>query len=217
MSFDYTTVGHVTVDVLGDGTRRPGGSAFYSALQAARLGQRTLILTRGAPGEIAELWSRIAASSSSKSCPPPGRRRFRPSAAARRTASGCCRGRDRSTQHVVLDTAILHLAPVARETPASVAGTGRLRGAHAAGARAGVGRGGRGRAPCGRLTRTASPRQLRRGRVERARARMLRGADLRRDTGGGDRRGHGGCGRDDAAAAGRSNRSGGRARDGESA
>ena len=53
--FDYTTVGHVTADVMADGTRRPGGSAFYSALQAARLGRRALILTRGVRDEIEEL------------------------------------------------------------------------------------------------------------------------------------------------------------------
>ena len=47
MQFDYTTVGHVTIDVLDDGSRRAGGTAFYSALQAARLGRRALIVTRG--------------------------------------------------------------------------------------------------------------------------------------------------------------------------
>ena len=52
MQFDYTTVGHVTVDILADGPRRPGGSAFYSALQAARLGLRAQILTRGCSAEI---------------------------------------------------------------------------------------------------------------------------------------------------------------------
>jgi sugar/nucleoside kinase (ribokinase family) len=50
--FDYLTVGHVSVDVLADGTRRAGGTAFYSALQAARLGLRAAILTRGVTDEI---------------------------------------------------------------------------------------------------------------------------------------------------------------------
>ena len=50
--YGYTTVGHVTIDVMEDGTRRPGGTAFYSALQAARLGRRTLVVTQGVPGEI---------------------------------------------------------------------------------------------------------------------------------------------------------------------
>ena len=49
LRFDYATVGHVTVDVLPDGSRRAGGAAFYSALQAARLGLRTLVITRGRP------------------------------------------------------------------------------------------------------------------------------------------------------------------------
>ncbi len=55
MRADYTTVGHVTVDVLADGSHRPGGTALYSALQAARLGLRALIHTRGAPDEIEAL------------------------------------------------------------------------------------------------------------------------------------------------------------------
>ena len=53
--FDYTTIGHVTIDVLADGSRRAGGAAFYSALQAARLGQRTRIITQGVPAEIEAL------------------------------------------------------------------------------------------------------------------------------------------------------------------
>jgi len=59
MHFDYVTVGHVTRDAIEHPTRgtlyRVGGSAFYSALQAARLGLRALILTQGVPGEIEEL------------------------------------------------------------------------------------------------------------------------------------------------------------------
>src|SRR5580704_16608227 len=54
--FDYVTVGHVTRDVIEDragGTvSQAGGGAFYSALQAARLGLRTLIVTQGVPHEI---------------------------------------------------------------------------------------------------------------------------------------------------------------------
>ena len=60
MRFDYTTLGHVTVDVMADGSRRPGGGAFYSALQAARLGLRTLIVTQGNPREIEELLAPFA-------------------------------------------------------------------------------------------------------------------------------------------------------------
>ncbi len=122
MRFDYTTIGHVTIDVMADGSRRPGGSAFYSALQASRLGLRTQILTRGAPREIEELLEPYRPELELEILP------------ARRTTmletagSGSTRtqrvqawageiGRD-----VLVDTAILHLAPVARETP------GRWRG-----------------------------------------------------------------------------------------
>ncbi len=57
--YDYVTVGHVTCDAVEHPTGRtisqPGGTAFYSALQAARLGMRTLIVTQGVPGEIEAL------------------------------------------------------------------------------------------------------------------------------------------------------------------
>lgn len=57
--YDYVTIGHVTLDVIEDdpaGPRsQPGGGAFYSALQAARLGLRTLILTGGVPDEVQRL------------------------------------------------------------------------------------------------------------------------------------------------------------------
>lgn len=53
---DYLAVGHVTRDVIENGSPRsysqPGGGAFYSALQASRLGLRAAILTKGVPEEI---------------------------------------------------------------------------------------------------------------------------------------------------------------------
>lgn len=117
--FDYTTVGHVTIDVLADGTRRAGGSAFYSALQAARLGRRALILTRGVQGEIEQLLEphreelalEVLPAQSTTTLATSGlgdARRQRVLAWAGPIADG-----------VEVDTAILHLAPVARETPRS--------------------------------------------------------------------------------------------------
>lgn len=122
-SFDYVTVGHVTVDVLAsDGSRRPGGGAFYSALQAARLGLRTLIVTKGAPSELEELLEpyreelevRVLAAEHTTTL-------------ATTTLATTGAGRERRqrvlawagaiTEPVEVDTAILHLAAVARETP----------------------------------------------------------------------------------------------------
>ncbi len=127
-SFDYVTVGHVTADVLADlgpdvadpeagGVRQPGGGAFYSALQAARLGLRTLILTQGVPREIEELLE-------------PYRTELRVRIApAQQTTTLLTRSSPRGRRQQVLawagpiappqdvDTAILHFAPVARETP----------------------------------------------------------------------------------------------------
>ncbi len=129
LQFDYTAVGHVTIDVLADGTRRVGGSAFYSALQAARLGQRTQILTQGVVREIEELLQPYSAELELRVLP------------ARHTTTMLTSGWGPARSQRVLawagpierelrlDTAILHLAPVAREG---------LRGARAAGAYVGL-------------------------------------------------------------------------------
>lgn len=128
-AFDYTTVGHVTVDVLADGSRRPGGSAFYSALQAARLGRRTLIITQGSPGEIERLIEPYRGEVELQVLPAPGTTTLATSVQLAMPSHGA--GEQRTQRvlawageiaEVTLDTAILHLAPVARETPRAWSG-----------------------------------------------------------------------------------------------
>ncbi len=123
-TFDYTTVGHVTVDVLADGSRRPGGSAFYSALQAARLGQRTLILTQGSSREIERVIEPYRGEVELRILPAPATTTLATSVQLAASAHG--EGEQRTQRllewagqiaEVTVDTAILHLAPVARETP----------------------------------------------------------------------------------------------------
>jgi len=122
MHFDYTTVGHVTIDVMPDGTRRPGGGAFYSALQAARLGLRTLIVTQGVEDEIraaigehlGELELTVTAAPSTTTMRTSG------FGSSRRQCVAAWAGPMR--EGLLLDTSILHLAPVARESPGSWAG-----------------------------------------------------------------------------------------------
>jgi 1D-myo-inositol 3-kinase len=116
VSCDYTTVGHVTVDVMADGSRRPGGGAFYSALQAARLGWRARIVTRGVAREIEALLA------------PYGSELDVHVEAAQQTTTLQTSSADGArTQRILawagemgagpaLDTTILHIAPVARET-----------------------------------------------------------------------------------------------------
>jgi 1D-myo-inositol 3-kinase len=118
LHFDYTTVGHVTIDVLEDGSTQPGGAAFYSALQAARLGMRTRIVTRGDEREIEELLEPYRDELELSIQP------------ARRTTTLLTSGHGETRSQRVLawagpiaedldfDTSILHLAPVARETTA---------------------------------------------------------------------------------------------------
>ena len=115
--FDYTTVGHVTVDVLADGSRRPGGSAFYSALQAARLGRRTLILTQGSAAEIEPLMAPYRGEVELRVLPAPATTTLATAGAAdgpRRQRVLAWAG---AMPRANVETAILHLAPIARETP----------------------------------------------------------------------------------------------------
>jgi sugar/nucleoside kinase (ribokinase family) len=118
LHFEYTTVGHVTIDVIEDGSRRAGGTAFYSALQAARLGRRALILTRGVAREIEEMIEPYRDELELRVLP----------AQQTTTLRTVGSGSDRSqrvlawagpiAENLALDTSILHLAPVARESPA---------------------------------------------------------------------------------------------------
>jgi hypothetical protein len=117
-AFDYVAVGHVTVDELAaDGTRRPGGSAFYSALQAARLGLRTLILTRGVPAEVEELLAPYRGELAWQVVPAAHTTTLRTwgEGSARRQRLLAWAGPIAGP--LAVDTAILHFAPVARETP----------------------------------------------------------------------------------------------------
>jgi 1D-myo-inositol 3-kinase len=114
---DYVTVGHVTVDVLSDGSRQPGGSALYSALQAARLELRAHILTQGNPRELAQLLEPYRDELDLTVLPAAHTTtlRTRGEGAARRQRLLAWAGPIAGP--VEVDTAILHLAPVAREIP----------------------------------------------------------------------------------------------------
>ncbi len=116
-SFDYVTVGHVTVDVLDGGcTRRPGGGAFYSALQAARLGLRALILTQGSPPEIEALLEPYREELELRVIPAPASTTLETSGSGATRIQRVLAWAGPITETVTVDTSILHLAPVARES-----------------------------------------------------------------------------------------------------
>jgi sugar/nucleoside kinase (ribokinase family) len=118
LHYDYTTLGHVTIDLLADGTRQAGGTAFYGALQAARLGRRALIVTRGRAREIEELLEPYRGELELRILP----------AAQTTTLETWGEGPSRRQRllawagplapDIDVETSILHLAPVAREIPA---------------------------------------------------------------------------------------------------
>jgi 1D-myo-inositol 3-kinase len=128
--FDYTTVGHVTVDVMADGSRRVGGTAFYSALQAARLGLRTRILTRGRVDEIEALLAPYRRELQLEILPAPHTTTLHTSGsgAARTQRVLAWAGTIDDHQQLELSSAVVHLAPVARETPSSWLGDCRFVG-----------------------------------------------------------------------------------------
>jgi 1D-myo-inositol 3-kinase len=117
LHFDYTTVGHVTIDLLDDGSRRAGGTAFYSALQAARLGLRTLIVTQGLPAEIEQLLEPYRGELELTILPAPSTTTLLTAGSGSDRAQRVLAWAGPIAEDLVLDTAILHLAPIARETP----------------------------------------------------------------------------------------------------
>lgn len=115
---DYVVVGHVTRDVIpATGAEQVGGTAFYSGLEAARLGLRTRIVTAGDPDEIARLLAPYAAELEVEVQPAAATTSFeaRGVGAARRLRILSWAGPIEPPEGG-LDAAIVHVAPVARET-----------------------------------------------------------------------------------------------------
>jgi pfkB family carbohydrate kinase len=114
------TVGHVTVDVIAaDASRRPGGGAFYSALQAARLGLRTLILTQGSAPEIEALLEPYSDELELCVIPAPATTTLLTSWPGGRRTQQVLAWAGPIAGTIAVDTQILHFAPVVREIPAA--------------------------------------------------------------------------------------------------
>jgi pfkB family carbohydrate kinase len=119
--YDYIAVGHVTRDVIedraGGAVLQPGGSAFYSGLQAARLGLRTLIVTQGAPAEIEALLEPFRDELDLHVIPAEHTTTLSTRGSGAQRSQRLLAWAGPIVQPLTLDTEILHLAPVARETP----------------------------------------------------------------------------------------------------
>jgi hypothetical protein len=121
--FDYVTVGHVTRDAIEHPERgtlyRVGGSAFYSALQAARFGLRTLILTQGVPAELEELLAPYRDELELQVIPAEQTTTLSTRGTGSARTQGLLAWAGPMLEPIAVDTKILHIAPVARETPSS--------------------------------------------------------------------------------------------------
>jgi hypothetical protein len=110
----------VTVDAIAaDASRRPGGGAFYSALQAARLGLRALILTQGLTPEIEALLAPYRDELELRIIPAPATTTFETSWPGGQRSQRVLDWAGPIAGPIEVDTRILHFAPVARETPAA--------------------------------------------------------------------------------------------------
>ena len=119
LHYDYTTVGHVTIDVLEDGSRRPGGAAFYSALQAARLGLRVQIITRGVEREIEAALDHYRQELHLHVQPARHTTTLRTFGSGSKRVQRVLAWAGPIGEEPAVDTSILHLAPIARESPTS--------------------------------------------------------------------------------------------------
>ncbi|HEY4809896.1 MAG TPA: PfkB family carbohydrate kinase [Solirubrobacteraceae bacterium] len=119
LHYDYTTVGHVTIDVLEDGSRQAGGAAFYSALQASRLGLQVQIITRGVQREIEDVLAPYRAELHLSIQPARHTTTLHTSGAGSERVQRVLAWAGPIGEQLAVDTTILHLAPVARESPAS--------------------------------------------------------------------------------------------------
>jgi 1D-myo-inositol 3-kinase len=128
LQFDYISVGHVTMDVLEDGSLRPGGTALYGALQASRLGLRSLILTRGVPAEIEGMLAPWAGELELRVQPAEHTTRLETSGHGAGRSQRLVTWAGPIDSEERLPCAILHLAPVAAELPEHWPTGGRLLG-----------------------------------------------------------------------------------------
>ncbi|HTB50608.1 MAG TPA: PfkB family carbohydrate kinase [Solirubrobacteraceae bacterium] len=130
--FDYVTVGHVTRDVIedraGDAVAQPGGGAFYSALQASRLGLRTSIVTQGVPREIEALLEPYIGELDLQVIPAKHTTTLSTRGAGEKRSQRLLAWAGPIVEPLTLDADILHVAPVARETPLHWQGQARFVG-----------------------------------------------------------------------------------------
>ncbi len=115
--YDYIVLGHLTVDVRAEtGARAPGGSVLYSGLQAARLGLRTLIITAGDRDEIERLLAPYRDELDVIVQPRPDTTTFVTSGIGDTRRQQLVAWAGELTDPGELEAAIVHVAPVARET-----------------------------------------------------------------------------------------------------
>lgn len=118
--YDYVAVGHVTIDVLDKGgatVRQPGGGALYSGLQAARLGLRTLVITRGRQAEIFGLIGPLADELDVHVLPAPHTTTLATFSSGQTRTQRLLAWAGQMELPTTVKADILHLAPIASETP----------------------------------------------------------------------------------------------------
>jgi sugar/nucleoside kinase (ribokinase family) len=112
---DYLAVGNPTLDAQGDGSAVLGGSAVYSALQAAMLGASAVAIGRADPDAIRPYWQPYANQVDLRLQPSPATTTFRNVSDADAREQWLLKWAGEIDTGPLPDSDILHVAPVARE------------------------------------------------------------------------------------------------------
>lgn len=116
MTPDYLLLGHITRDVLPDGTFTPGGTALYAARTAHLLGKRVAVVS--APAELPTDWpDEIQIAFQPSPAPPTFENRYTPSGRQQILHAAAAPIQLDSIPAAWRAAPVVHLGPVLAETP----------------------------------------------------------------------------------------------------
>ncbi|GAB4208332.1 MAG: PfkB family carbohydrate kinase [Roseiflexaceae bacterium] len=119
MTPDYLLLGHLTRDLLPDGTFAPGGTALYAALAAQRLGARTALVSAGAA--LPPDWPPAIEQAQIPGTTPIFENRYSPAGRSQILHADATPIRLEDVPLAWRDAPLVHLGPVLGETPEALA------------------------------------------------------------------------------------------------
>lgn len=118
MTIDYLLLGHVTRDVLPDGSFAPGGTALYSSFTAYRLGQHVAVVS--APADLPPDWPSAIELHTVASETPTFENRYTPQGRVQILHAASQPIAVSSIPEPWRNAPVVHLGPILKETPQSL-------------------------------------------------------------------------------------------------